>query len=304
MNIGVGVNVVDYYKIGLVIKELRLKRNMTQKELVENICTQGQLSKIEKGEVIPNSSTLYELAKRLGVDINYIYERAASERSDYVMETFHIIRQAIRERNYQKVADVIRSEKNNPLFQSPHARQFLIWHEGIVAYYIEKDMNRSLQLLQQAVDLTLQSSVYTERHIEILNSIGIIHLEEQQYEQAIDRFTQCLDLLTNTPHDIDITIKIRILYNLSKAYHRLNQYEKAIAHARHGIRECQQNETMYLLGELYFQCASSMMRAGREVGAVRKLFEKSLALFLMQEKDSFAEVVRQRLEQLQENQQD
>ncbi|WP_172844390.1 helix-turn-helix domain-containing protein [Tumebacillus algifaecis] len=289
---------MDYYRIGMVIKELRLQRNMTQKELSDRICTQGQLSKIEKGEVIPNSSTLYELAGRLGVEISYIYEQAASERCDYVLETFAVIRQAIRDRDYAKVAEIIRNEKSNPLFAAPSPRQFLIWHEGIVTYYIDKDREGSLKLLQEAVEITQQSHVYTERHIEILNSIGIIHLEEEQNEKAVECFLQCLDLLLKTPHDIDITIKIRLLYNLSKACHLLKQYDKAILHARQGIRVCKQCETMYLLGELYFQCASSMMADRRETQAIQQLLEQSFALFTMQEKSAFADVVQKQLDNL------
>ncbi|MFD2170272.1 helix-turn-helix domain-containing protein [Tumebacillus lipolyticus] len=292
---------MDYYRIGRVIKELRMQRSMTQKELSELICTQGQLSKIEKGEVIPNSSTLYELAGRLGVEISYIYEQASSERSDYVTETFKIIRQAIRDRDYEKVSEIIRAEKNNQLFQAPASRQFLTWHEGIIAYYTERNVERSLQLLQEATEITHQSSVYTERHCEILNSIGIIHFEEEQYDKAIIHFQKALDLLSQTPHEIDITIKIRILYNLSKACHLLKRYEKAIKYARQGIRACKRSEMMYLLGELYFQCASSMLAAGKEPSKVSQLLEQSLALFSLQEKHHFSEVVQQQLKMVNES---
>ncbi|WP_157722045.1 helix-turn-helix transcriptional regulator [Tumebacillus avium] len=49
-----------------MIKELRLALGLKQEALPDGICVQGQLSKIEKGEYIPTSSTHYELARRLG----------------------------------------------------------------------------------------------------------------------------------------------------------------------------------------------------------------------------------------------
>lgn len=58
--------------LGTVLKELRKKRGMTQKQLAEGICAQSMLSAIENDVYIPNAILLVNLAKRLKVDLNEI----------------------------------------------------------------------------------------------------------------------------------------------------------------------------------------------------------------------------------------
>ena len=45
---------------------------MSQSELCHGICSQSQISKIEKGIIYPSSILLYQLSERLGIG-NYIF---------------------------------------------------------------------------------------------------------------------------------------------------------------------------------------------------------------------------------------
>ena len=63
---------MEFYNLGIIIKELR-KKNMSQSELCHGICSQSQISKIEKGIIYPSSILLYQLSERLGIDPNYIF---------------------------------------------------------------------------------------------------------------------------------------------------------------------------------------------------------------------------------------
>ncbi len=57
----------------LLLKNLERKKNMSQSELCHGICSQSQISKIEKGIIYPSSILLYQLSERLGIDPNYIF---------------------------------------------------------------------------------------------------------------------------------------------------------------------------------------------------------------------------------------
>ncbi len=57
----------------LPLKNLELKKNISQSELCHGICSQSQISKIEKGVIYPSSILLYQLSERLGVDPNNIF---------------------------------------------------------------------------------------------------------------------------------------------------------------------------------------------------------------------------------------
>lgn len=62
---------MDAKKIGTFIKELRIQKNMTQKELAEAInCTDKAISRWETGRGVPEVSLLIPLSKSLNVSVN------------------------------------------------------------------------------------------------------------------------------------------------------------------------------------------------------------------------------------------
>jgi len=84
---------VDYSIIGKKIKELRQVVGITQGELGEGICTQALISRIEKGDIYPNATSLYQISKKLGVDVNYFFEIGTTPRLDYIKEVERQLRQ-------------------------------------------------------------------------------------------------------------------------------------------------------------------------------------------------------------------
>ena len=64
---------MDNIKIGNYIKELRTKNNFTQKELADKLCISFQaVSKWEKGETLPDTSILLDLADILNTSVDLI----------------------------------------------------------------------------------------------------------------------------------------------------------------------------------------------------------------------------------------
>ncbi len=58
------------------IKELRLAKNMSQKELAEVLdCNQTAVGKYERGQLEPNITTLNQLADFFGCSIDYLVGR-------------------------------------------------------------------------------------------------------------------------------------------------------------------------------------------------------------------------------------
>ena len=56
--------------IGQMIKELRSKRGLTLDEVAERSgCTSGFLSQVERNKAVPSITTLYSIAKALGVQV-------------------------------------------------------------------------------------------------------------------------------------------------------------------------------------------------------------------------------------------
>ncbi|MBN8253285.1 helix-turn-helix transcriptional regulator [Priestia flexa] len=286
------------YRIGRVMRELRKMAELTQQELAKDICTQAQISKIENGEEYPSSITLYKLSKRLGVDVNYFFDTVESPRLDYVDAVKSLIRQYIRQRDYEAIDHIIKKEKESPLFQTTLNKQFLTWHEGICTYYLHKQKEKAFSLLYEAIDYTKQSKTfYKEKEIEILNSVAIIYHEEKEYENAEELYRQALKHITALPQIRQEMLKVRILYGLSKTLADMKQYEESITYSSRGIDLCITNESMYLFGELHYQTGENLIKLGR-VKQGKEYLEKSVHIFQLQRNEKFTELVKSEINEL------
>lgn len=278
---------MSFSDLGLEIKNLRKNRGFSQKELSNGICSQAQISKIEKGDVYPLATTLYELSARLGVDINFFFERVLVERLDYVEEVYNQIRQAIDEYDYQMVNDIVNTEKKNPLYNNYlEFRQFIMWHDGICRFHLETNVDEAIKLIDQAFELTHTQKYYSEREIELINSKAVIYLLIKDYHLAIELYETLLHEHSNLKNEKDPRIKIRLYYNLSQALNRNKEYEQSIRISEEGIRYCVSKSNMYLFGHLYFQMGINYYKLERNEKALYH-FEKAHTLFDLQHNTIF-----------------
>jgi transcriptional regulator with XRE-family HTH domain len=273
---------MSFSSLGLEIKLLRKNRGFSQKELSRGICSQAQISKIEKGAVYPLAPTLYELSSRLGVDINYFFERALFERLDYVEEVYSQIREAINDYDYLKVEEIIKIERKNPIYnKNLEFKQFIMWHQGICKYHNDNEIEEALSLIVHAFRLTHTEKYYSEREIEILNSKGIIHLNNEENLEAIELYKELIDQHEKLKIEKDKTIKIRLYYNLAKALNKSNHHDRSIEVCEKGIKYCVENNNMYLFGHLYFQIGFNYYQMDL-IEKSRLYFNKSYTIFDLQ----------------------
>ncbi|HFI0259112.1 TPA: helix-turn-helix domain-containing protein, partial [Streptococcus suis] len=68
------------------IKSRRKELKLSQKELAEGICKQGQISRLENGEYTPGSELLYQLAQKLNVSMDYFFDEQISDESTELID--------------------------------------------------------------------------------------------------------------------------------------------------------------------------------------------------------------------------
>ncbi|MFC5712020.1 helix-turn-helix domain-containing protein [Thalassorhabdus alkalitolerans] len=287
---------MDSSLIGKSIYYLRKKNKITQKKLSENICTQAQISKIEKGEVVPLSTTLYEIARKLGVDINYFFEEGSSPRSDYIKDVKSVVRKAIRERDYHTVEEIVKAEDNNPLFQEGENKQFLLWHQGIVHFHLYQDGATALELLHEALVVHSREdrTLYTMTEIEILNSIGIIHYETGNSKRSVDIFKEALQHLTKLSLPQTHLVKARIYFGLTNSLTALEEFKPCISYCEEGIQLCLENESLYLLGEFFYQSGNAYFELQYKEKGLQHL-ENSKFIFAIEKKHHYVSYVQERI---------
>lgn len=239
------------------IKELRKEKGLTQKELATDICTQAMISNFEKGDVIPTSTTLFLISQKLGVDMNYFFDTTPEQIKQTLSQTKgkKLIRKLIKQKDYKAALYILEKELKEHT-NCIKDKQFLMWNFGVCMWYTEKNFDEALQILKNSYNLTQNINSATPKlnsqEVSIFNSIAVLYFETKNYEIALSYYEKCL-LSIEDPQFKDYETKIRVFFGISRVATYLEKYTEAILYANQGIELCIENDTLYLLGELYFQ---------------------------------------------------
>jgi tetratricopeptide (TPR) repeat protein len=288
----------DFSQLGVVIRELREYRGFDQIELSSGICSQAQLSKIEGGISIPKATTLYLLAKKLGIEVNIIFEMISNEKMDYVFEYKKLVRNLVRQKNYQEVFRFVKAEESNPVFKKNVLnKQFIIWHKGICFYELGINKAKAVDYLNEALKLThFSDHFFTRNELEIMNSIGVIYCENEDFQKAIEIYQVAISFI-NRDLSINDTfqIQIRIYYNYAKALTRLDDYDSSSTICMQALKICQRRESFYLLGELNYHIGYNHFVNG-EMDEAKIYFDRAIEVFKINNKQNYIDHINTLIE--------
>lgn len=290
---------MDYSAIGKKIIQLRKTVGLTQNELAKGICTQGMISRIEKGDIFPNASTLYHIANKLGVDLNYFFDVGSTPRLEYVMEVVNQLKKLRKNLQYDAIMDIVRREEKNDLFtKNPVFLQQLLWHKGIYEKEVMELHDKAFQTLQQSLELTYdEKKALSESEINIMLSLGVFHFSKCQYDEALEIYDRIRKRLKTHSSHLDHRIKTRLYYNIARVLTRLGRYDASIQDCKKGIKWCFENESLYLVGELYYQIGYNAELLG-DIDTAYAYLNKSTFLFRLQNKDQYSEYIKIRMQEL------
>ncbi|MED3025597.1 MULTISPECIES: helix-turn-helix domain-containing protein [Bacillus cereus group] len=296
---------MEFNDLGITIKELRMKKNISQSELCDGICSQSQISKIEKGIIYPSSILLYQLSERLGVDPNNIFALTQNKKLKYVQNVKHVMMDCAKQKQYKELYEIVKKEKNENNFQSREDKQFLLWYEAIAIYRVNNTTKLALTLLNTALKLTITNvDCLSEREIDIMQSIAILYAENKEYEKSINILKRCLTNFNKLDFPRDKEIKLKVFFNLTKCLNLMDQYEESIRYSDKGIKMAINLNTLYLLGELYYLKASNLLKLKQpNEEAVVNNMKKALFIFELTEKGHYIQMIKDKLIEIQNKKQ-
>ncbi|KAF6552189.1 helix-turn-helix domain-containing protein [Bacillus sp. EKM202B] len=292
---------MEFYDLGITIKEIRIKKNISQSELCHGICSQSQISKIEKGMIYPSSILLYQLSERLGIDPNNIFALTQNKKLKYVKNVKYVMRDCAKQKQYKELYEIVKQEKKQNNFQSKEDKQFLIWHEAIAIFEVNRSTKTALTLLNHALELTLTNSDFlSEREIDIMQTMAIFYAEHKEYEKSINILRRCLTNFNKLDFPRDKEIKLKIILNLAKFLDLTYQHEEAIKYLDKGIKLAINLDTLYLLGELYYLKSQYLLKIKQhnEEDVVNNM-KKALFIFELREKEHYIQMIKDELIEIQ-----
>ncbi|PET16787.1 helix-turn-helix domain-containing protein [Bacillus thuringiensis] len=292
---------MEFNDLGITIKELRIKKNISQSDLCHGICSQSQISKIEKGVIYPSSILLYQLSERLGINPNNIFALTQNKKLKYIENVKFVIKDCLKQKQYKELYEIVKKEKNLNNFQTKEEKQFLIWHEAIAIFMVDKSLKTALDFLNNALKLTLTNSDFlSEREIDIMQTMAIFYAENKEYEKSINILKRCLTNFNKLDFPRDKEIKLKIMLNLAKCLDFTYQHEEAIKYLDKGIKLAINLNTLYLLGELFYLKGQYLLKIKQHnVEDVIYNWKKALFIFELTEKEYYTKTLPDQLTEIQ-----
>lgn len=232
------------------IKNRRKELKLSQKELAEGICKQGQISRLENGEYTPGSELLHRLAKKLKVSMDYFFDEHISTEETELAEFKKITKGFISRRDYESLKYIYELEKEKSHRLSLADKVYLEWVDSLVDFYFyskKEEAVTKLERLLQSLDKADLS------YLQIINTLFVFYQSTENLtrfeaikEELIDKVNK---FSLNSIEELELSIKF--FYNLSRYFWLENEIELAIKQITATIQLCQEYQTTYLLADLF-----------------------------------------------------
>lgn len=279
---------------GVIIRKRRKTLGISQSALADGICTQGLISQIESGQIVPTADLLYAIARRLRLTLEecfYVWD----EEREYAECLHQEMKKCIRFRTYKELPRLVRDAKKNKYFKSSDLLVLLLWMDSLAHFYIKKNINEAMRLIDLAIGNL--PSTKSLRAIELKNTKGIYHSEQAQFEMAYNIYKEALHLWTELEVKSDSTLDIRIRHNMSKTCYAIKNYSEALFHCLRAIERCVEEDTLCLFADLHYLKGQILYCMGKKEDSyqsfifTKMLFETSgQSVFLKITTDKIAEL--------------
>ncbi|MGX7420174.1 helix-turn-helix domain-containing protein [Carnobacterium gallinarum] len=261
-------------ELGEKIKETRITKGLTQKDLADGICTQATISNLENGASFPALGTLLAISDRLNIEFSEIYEYTALNKNGY-SDIFKKIRVLCGQGKYAEAYKMIAAEVEFDKLETVYETKQYYYYLGITSLlgadkYSDALYNFNLALFTE-----------TGKNLDIIdvlttNAIGLaydMNAEKEKaktyFEKSISQLNEVIGHLDSLQDTIEIT---KVYYNSARFYGKIEEFKKALEFVELGIDLQQKQSTSYTLGYLMYEKGYILFKLGNKVDAEKSYF--------------------------------
>ena len=268
-------------KLGILLasrlKERRKALKMSQKELAEGICKQGQISRIENGEYTPGSELLYALSRKLRVSMDYFFDEQVQDEKNE-LENFRLeAENFISQRDYSSLKYLYNLESKSSSHLSLSDKMYLEWIQTLVLFYCD---NNKLEAVSKLEKLIKEKNISEINYLRFSNTLFNFYYDIDdlnQFNEIRDNLEKRVNnLIIHTIEELELSIKFN--YNISRYLWLQNNVEDALNKISETIRICKRYRSNYLLADLYLLLGNASASFGN-IDEVRDYYAKAKFLY-------------------------
>lgn len=268
-------------KLGILLasrlKERRKTLKMSQKELAEGICKQGQISRIENGEYTPGSELLYALSRKLRVSMDYFFDEQVQDEKNE-LENFRLVAENfISQRDYSSLKYLYNLESKSSSHLSLSDKMYLEWIQILVLFYCDDNKFEAVSKLEK---LLKERNISEINYLRFSNTLFNFYYDIDnlnQFNEIRDNLEKRVNnLIIHTIEELELSIKFN--YNISRYLWLQNNVEDALNKISETIRICKRYRSNYLLADLYLLLGNASASFGN-IDEVRDYYTKAKFLY-------------------------
>ncbi|MFK8198305.1 helix-turn-helix transcriptional regulator [Tuanshanicoccus lijuaniae] len=248
------------------IKSLRQEKNLSQSELAKGVCSQGFISKIERGEVAPDIVMLTKLARKLDVTVGYLIDEVSlpnpARVKDKELDKYKVDLSALLVHKYFQ--EVESTDNNNTMGNNAvfgYDAPYFNWLEDLVKDMNDCNIGEVIEEIQGAIKILSPSYQLSKEDIDLkfnlYNILVCLMTLQKKFEQSIELALQCY-ALPEFPES-NAEIQIQILYSVARSYFMLNQWMDSNFYVQKSIYTSTKTSNFLLLEKLYALAAENYL---------------------------------------------
>ena len=272
--------------LGSRIRELRLKRGMTQIDLSKDLCTPSMISQIESDRARPSYKILFEISKKLDVTLDKLLVNVELDLEH--LSTFKMAQAMIAAKEYKAALPLLLSVHDHP--NSNVSQQELLYTIGLCQFHTGE-----LEGAEESFTHLLQFDT-TQEPFETIPSallmLGMISHNKKNLPMAMHQWMQGLESL-RTVDGADPSLEVELLTRVAQAHFECGNVTEAAALFEDLVTKYGDSGQVHELAEIHRRLGDSYRRLGQHAKAVYHL-EQAITLYkTMKFQHSLLEVRRQ-----------
>lgn len=268
------------------LKNRRKELKLSQRELAEGICKQGQISRLESGEFTPGADFLHALAKKLNVSMDYFFDESIAEKNDELSEFKKLAQTFITNRNYESLKYIYELENVKAHRLSLTDKFYMEWIKSLIDFYFYGKQEEAVARLEKVLS---QLGIADMNYLQVSNTLFNFYYDIEDLErfneirEKLEYQVNQLDL--NTIEELELSIKFN--YNICRYLWLQKNTAEAITKITDTIKQCKNYRTTYLLADLYL-LMGNVSKNFSSIATVKEYFETAHFLYRLEENLSMA----------------
>lgn len=272
--------------LGARVRAYRKARGLSQKDLAKNICTQATISLIEKRNKIPSMQILLKLCSRLGIQLNDVIV----ETDDQAVQIFREVGYAVRTAQYRNAESRLDRVKLRSLKEN----------DEIKAYYYYRGQ---LQLMnhdnpdEAIFNFGMLLNEFNNRSKDIYSlmsrlGLGLAYAKKGEFDKAelfVNQAVRDLDEFDSDSPDL-VQDQVSSYLQAAKFFQEIGKDGRTLSLAKKGIKLSEQNNSLFLLEDIYQTMALSQLKLDDGKNAQQNMYI-AYALALVSKNQRLAESI-------------